>query len=189
MKHIHLEKKGLRGLAIAESFKHGDKRSRLAGVIIRRDFIVDGFVFGHCTIEGDDATDTILDMYKRLDRDDINFIMISGLVIALYNIIDIKKINQVTKLPVIAVTYGESEGLEDAIKHHFPQDYESKIMQYKKLGARTPITLHTGYRLYLRAEGCLIVEAQRLVDGFTLQGSNPEPFRLAQLVARTDLQC
>jgi endonuclease V-like protein UPF0215 family len=187
MNHLHLEKKGLRGLAIAESFKQGNKTSRLAGVIIRRDFIIDGFVFGNCTIEGDDATDAILGMYARLGRDDINFIMISGLIIAMYNIIDIKKINQVTKIPVIAVTYLESEGLEDAIKHHFPDDYETKIIQYNKLGARTPITLHTGHKLYLRTEGCLTSEAQKLVDEFTLQGSNPEPLRLAQLLARTDL--
>lgn len=187
MNHLHLEKKGLRGLAFAESFKQGDKISRLAGVLIRRDFIVDGFVFGHCTIEGDDATDSILDMYQRLDRDDVNFIMISGLVLALYNIVDIKKINQVTKMPVIAVTYRKSDGLEDAIKHHFPHDWETKIVQYNKLGSRTPITLHTGHKLYLRTEGCLVSEAKKLVDKFTLQGSTPEPLRLAQLLARTDL--
>ena len=63
MHHLHLEKKGLRGFAIAESFKQGDTTSRLAGVVIRRDFIVDGFVFGKCIIEGDDATDAILEMY------------------------------------------------------------------------------------------------------------------------------
>jgi len=187
MNRLHLEKKGLRALAIAESFKQGDKTSRLAGVIMRRDFIVDGFIFGNCAIEGDDATDSIIDMYERLDRDDINFIMISGLVIALYNIVDIKKINQVTKIPVIAVTYGESKGLESSIKHHFPFDYEKKIIQYNKLGARNPITLHTGYKLYLRTEGCHTTEAYRLLDEFTLQGSNPEPFRLAQLLARTNL--
>ncbi len=60
MNHIHLEKKGLRGLAIAESFKQGDSFSRLAGVVIRRDFIIDGFVFGKCTIEGDDAAGQFL---------------------------------------------------------------------------------------------------------------------------------
>ena len=107
MNHIHLEKKGLRGLAIAESFKQGDKASRLAGIVMRRDFVIDGFVFGKCTIEGDDATDSILNMYSKLDRDDISFILISGLIISMYNIIDITKIQNETGLPTIGVTYEE----------------------------------------------------------------------------------
>lgn len=185
MNHIHLEKKGLRGLAIAESFKQGDKKSNLVGVIMRRDFIIDGFVFGQCAIEGDDATDAILDMYSRLHRDDIGFIMISGMIIAMYNIVNVRKIWEVTRLPVIGVTYDESEGLEGSIKHHFPNTYHHKIEQYRNLGGRIPISLHTGHTLYVRTEGCLTFEAKKLLDLFTLQGSIPEPVRISQLLART----
>src|SRR5574340_1642354 len=120
MSHIHLEKKGLRGLMIAESFRPDDKRSRLAGIVMRRDFVIDGFVFGHCTIGGDDATSSILKMYSKLGRDDISFVLISGLIIAMYNIIDVTTIRKETGLPVIGVTYEESKGIESAIKHHFP---------------------------------------------------------------------
>ena len=91
MNHLHIEKKGLRGLAIAESFRESDKISTLAGVVMRRDFIIDGFVFGHATIEGNDATDVILEMFEKLKRDDISFVMISGLIISMYNIVNIKK--------------------------------------------------------------------------------------------------
>lgn len=184
MNHIHLEKKGLRGLAIAESFKQGDSVSRLGGVVIRRDFIIDGFVFGECTVEGDDATDVILDMYSRLNRDDINYIIISGLVISMYNIVDIKKIWEKTKIPIIGVTYEESGGIEDAIRHHFPNSYTPKLEQYYKLGKRTEITLHTGYKLYLRNEGCILEEAKKFLDLLTVQGSVPEPVRVAQLLAK-----
>lgn len=185
MVHIHLEKKGLRGLAIAESFKQGDKKSKLVGVVMRRDFIIDGFVFGQCTIGGDDATDAILDMYSRLQRDDISFIMTSGMIIAMYNVVNIRKIWEMTKLPVIGVTYEESNGIEDAIKHHFPSTYQPKIEQYHNLGRRTPVSLHTGNKLYIRTEGCLTLEAKKLLDLFTLQGSIPEPLRISQLLART----
>ena len=94
MSQIHLEKKGLRGLVIAESFKPRDKRSRLAGIVMRRDFVIDGFIFGHCTIGGDDATNSILKMYSKLGRDDINFVLISGLIIAMYNVIDVVTIHK-----------------------------------------------------------------------------------------------
>lgn len=184
MNHIHLEKKGLRGLAIAESFKQGNLMSRLAGVVMRHDFIIDGFVFGKCTVEGNDATDEILDMYFRLNRDDISYIMISGLIISMYNIVDIKKIWQVTKIPVIGVTYEESEGIEDAIIHHFPNSYEGKLEQYHKLGKRIPMTLHTDHKLYVRNEGCSFDESKKILDMLTLQGSIPEPLKVAQLLAR-----
>ena len=52
---------------------------------MRSDLIIDGFVFGSATLEGDDATDSILDMYRRLNRNDINVIIICGAVISLYN--------------------------------------------------------------------------------------------------------
>ncbi len=71
MNHLRLEKKGLRGLAIAESFRETDLKSKLAGVVMRRDFVIDGFVFGKATIEGDDATDAMISMYEKLDRNDI----------------------------------------------------------------------------------------------------------------------
>ena len=60
MKTLHLEKHGLRGLAIAESFLQNSKKSILAGLVTTSDFIIDGFIFGHSTVGGDDATDTIL---------------------------------------------------------------------------------------------------------------------------------
>ncbi len=185
MNHLHLEKKGLRGLAIAESFKPEGKVSRLAGVVMRRDLVIDGFVLGQCTIEGDDATDEILKMYSELGRDDISFILISGIIISMYNIVDIKKICNKTKLPAIGVTYEDSPGINETIKQHFPNSYESKIEQYNKLGDRTVINIHTGHQLYLRVEGCSIKDSTKLLDAFTLQGAIPEPLRVAQLLART----
>ena len=74
MRSLHLEKKGLRGLAIAESFRQNSSKSVFAGIVMRRDFVIDGFVFGSATLEGDDATDTILEMYNKLQRPDISYV-------------------------------------------------------------------------------------------------------------------
>ena len=187
MNHLHIEKKGLRGLAIAESFREDEKSSTLAGVVMRRDFIIDGFVFGQTTIEGNDATDSILQMHQKLKRDDISFVLISGLIISMYNIVDIKKIWSTLKIPVIGVTYDDSKGIEAAIKYHFPNSYQYKIEEYHKLGQRTKIRLHTGHDLYIRIEGCTIPETKSLLDTFTLQGAIPEPLRVAHMLARTRL--
>ena len=188
MRHLHLEKKGIRGLAIAESFSQNSKKSVLSGIVMSTDLVIDGFVFGHSTVGGDDATDAILEMYEKLDRQDVSFLLISGIVISLYNIIDMKRISEKIGIPVIGVTYEESSGIEDAIKHHFPESYKSKLTEYSKLEPRKKITLHTSYNLYVRNEGCTVLEAKQLLDKITLQGSIPEPLKITQLLANTLLK-
>ncbi len=185
MRHLHLEKKGIRGLAIAESFSQTSKKSVLSGIVMSTDLVIDGFVMGHSTVGGDDATDAILAMHEKLNRSDVSFLLISGIVISLYNILDVKRISEKIGLPVVGVTYEESSGIEDAIKHHFPESYDSKLAEYSKLGSREKITLHTSHNLYIRNEGCTILEAKQLLDKITLQGSIPEPLRIAHLLANT----
>jgi len=51
MRNLHLEKQGIRGLAIAESFSQTSKKSVLSGIVMSTDLVIDGFVFGHSTVE------------------------------------------------------------------------------------------------------------------------------------------
>ena len=185
MRTLHLEKKGLRGLAISESFKPDCPRSVFSGVVMRRDFVIDGFVFGSATLEGDDATETILQMYDKLLRPDISYVLISGLIVSMYNIIDIQTLHQVLKIPIIGISYHESAGIEDAIRHHFPDSFESKIALYEKLGKREKITLNTSCDIFVRKEGCMLNDVKNLLDKLTLHGSIPEPIRVSQLLAKT----
>ena len=188
MRHLHLEKSGIRGLAIAESFSQNSKKSVLSGIVMSTDLVIDGFVMGHSTVGGDDATDVILTMFEKLDRSDVSFLLISGIIISLYNMIDVKRISEKIGLPVIAITHDASDGIEDAIKHHFPDSYKSKLAEYSKLGSREKITLHTSHNLYIRNDGCTVLEAKQLLDKITSQGSVPEPLRIAQLLANTLLK-
>ena len=188
MRHLHLEKSGIRGLAIAESFSQDSKKSVLSGIVMSTDLVIDGFVMGHSTVGGDDATDAILSMYEKLDRTDVSFLLISGIIISSYNMIDVKRISEKIGLPVIAITHEESDGIEDAIKHHFPDSYKPKLAEYSKLGSREKITLHTSHNLYIRNEGCTVLEAKQLLDKITSRGSIPEPLRIAQLLANTLLK-
>jgi len=188
MRSLHLEKKGLRGLAIAESFRQHSSKSIFAGIVMRRDFVIDGFVFGSATLEGDDATDTILKMYDELQRPDISYVLISGLIVSMYNIINIKKLYDSLKIPIIGISYNDSLGIEDALKHHFPNSFESKISAYQKLGKREKITLSTSHDIFVRKEGCTLGDVKHLLNKLTLHGSVPEPIRVSQLLAKTLLQ-
>ena len=132
MRSLHLEKKGLRGFAIAESFRPNSLKSIFSGIVMRRDFIIDDFVFGSAELSGNDATDVILKMYDELKRPDVSYVLISGLIVSMYNIVDIKKLFDSIKIPIIGLSYHDSIDIEDSLKHHFPKSYESKILQYRK---------------------------------------------------------
>jgi endonuclease V-like protein UPF0215 family len=138
---MHLAKKGLRALGIAESYA-GRTRSCLAGVVMRKDLRIDGFATGQVTVGGTDATDTVIAMVRALDRNDLNVILLSGCVIAWYNIIGIDRVAEATGIPVICVTYEESDGLEADIRHHFPGD-TARLAHTGSWGGRTPFLLRT----------------------------------------------
>lgn len=179
---MHIPKKGLRALGIAESYA-GRERSLLAGVVMRKDLRVDGFVFGRVTVGGMDATGAITGMVQDLDRDDINAVLLSGCVIAWFNVIDPARVHAETGIPVICVTYEASDGLSADIRHHFPGD-DARLAAYERLGERVPVLLGTGQTVYLRSFGIPEGDARRFCDAFTLEGKIPEPLRVARLCAR-----
>ena len=188
MKNLHIEKKGLRGLAIAESFGPDSQNSILCGIVMRQDFVIDGSVVDIAAIKGDDATEKILQMYHNLNRPDVNYLLISGLIISLYNIVDIKKIHSLLGLPVIGLTYRDSLGVEESIKFHFPNSFESKLESYTRLGRRKKIILKNNSEVFVRFEGCTLHDVKYLLDKLTIQGSVPEPLRVAKILAKSLLQ-
>jgi|ERR1039458_885470 endonuclease V-like protein UPF0215 family len=179
---VHPNKRAIRVLGIAESFRKGDSRSILAGVVMRSDLIVDGVCFGRATVGGDDATSSIVGMNRRLDRQDVNAIMLSGCIISHYNIVDVDAVAEKTGRPVICLTYRESGGIEGSIRQQF-EDPERKVARYRSLGERTRVALRTGQSVYSRLASISEPDALRVIESFTLQGGVPEPVRLAKLLA------
>jgi hypothetical protein len=185
---LHVHKKGLRVLGIAESFRKGEgKKSVLSGVVMRGDLQIDGFALATITVGGMDATEGVLRLFRDLKREDINVILLNGCVIAWFNIIDLREIFRRLEIPLICVTYEESEGLEKYLEEYF-EDSDERIRLYKSLGARIPLTLYTGHEVLVRFFG---IEEERevkaILDRFTIQGAVPEPLKLARLLARAAL--
>ncbi len=182
---VSVFKKGIRALGIAECFIKGrSKYSILAGVVMRGDGVIDGCAMAKITVGGLDATDGVLNIFRSLSRTDISVIMLNGCIIAWYNVIDLIRVHEETKVPLICVTYEESEGLEEYFRKYFPQDCEKRIEIYRRNGERVPIVLKTGYRVYVRFFGMEKWECIHVLNRFTKTGSIPEPLRVARLVAK-----
>jgi endonuclease V-like protein UPF0215 family len=181
---LHVNKRGVRVLGMAESFLSTRPSSRLAGVVMRKDLRIDGFGFTRISVGGDDATEGILKIFRGLERSDVNALLLNGSVISWFNIVDLDLVSEETGLPVISLTYEESEGLEGYIREYFPHPQE-KIDMYRKLGPREPFRLKTGFDVYARFLGATAEETRGLLNSFTLDGKVPEPLRVARLLARS----
>jgi len=186
---VSLEKKAIRVLGLAESFsKSLGQYAILAGVVMRSDFIIDGIVLGKCRVGGMDATDSILEMYRKLDRDDISALMINGCIISWFNVIDLARLYKETNLPSICLTYYPSTGLREYFVKYFPEDWSERIRIYEKNGPRIEVTNKNGFKIYLRAVGIEVETAVNLINKYTLFGRTPEPLRIARLIAHAVLE-
>lgn len=177
-------KKGSRMLGLAESFKKGlSERSVLAGVVMRADLYIDGFGFSFPTVGGLDATQKVLELYKSIGREDVNFICVSGCVISWFNVVDLAEVYDEASIPVISITYEESPGLEKYFKEYFPDDWERRVEIYRRNGGRSRVKLKTGVNVFVRGFGLSLEEALTVLNSFTAHGKFPEPVRVARILA------
>jgi len=185
---VNIFKKGYRVLGIAESFVKNKRYSILCGVVYRRDNVIDGIQCSKIHVGGLDATEGVLRIYEKLARTDINLILTNGCIVSWFNIIDIEKVYRTLKVPIICITYEESEGIEKYIRKYFGED-ENRIQLYRKLGGRDKIYIKKSKRyVYVRYYGLTLEEVRILINSLIRFGAVPEPLRLANLIARAFLK-
>lgn len=179
VRHLHLDKPGIRGLGIAESYTPDSPVSILAGVVMRNDRIIDGFAFGRTTVYGQDATAAVDSLASSLHRDDISYIMVWGTIISGYNMVDTASLYDTQGVPVLGLSAQARGDAGATISERFPD----RTDMYRALGAQYPITLQSGSIVYTRISGCTITEAESLLNATTQQGRIPEPVRVARILA------
>jgi endonuclease V-like protein UPF0215 family len=175
-------KRGTRALGVAAS--DGDTRSILCGALVRADRVVDGCVFGECTVGGTDSTDAISGLFSTLGRDDVQYLLLSGVAPAWFNLYDLRAIHEATDRPVLSVSFEESEGLGSALREQFEgEDLARRLAVYESLPPRQRVAVND-QTLFVRAVGVDDEEARHVVRAFTPEGGRPEPLRVARLLAR-----
>ena len=176
-------KEGVRALGVAESYRGEDGESYLAGTVVRASRVLDGIVYTTATVGGTDATDAVVRLHENADREDLPLLILSGVALSWYNLVDLCAVHDATELPVLSVTYEESDGLRDAVKRELEGDAaEERLSVYDSLPPRRRLD-NDGNELYVRSVGVEDERADEWVHGFTHDG-RPEPLRVARLAAR-----
>jgi len=174
-----------RVMGIAESFSLNPPLSFISGIVMRRDFNIDGAAIANITVNGSDATDKIVDMYKKMHRNDISAMVINGCILSMYNIVEAERIKEQTSLPVVCIASREGKNLENTMALH---NEINKIEAYRKLGRQSGIMLKTGYHIWVRVFGLNLSEAASLLNSYTINGKVPEPVRVAGLISSACLK-
>ena len=195
-------KAGARAVGVAESYGAGDegtaadashpdgddrgsrRTSTLAAVVARADRTVDGFAFGGCTVGGLDATDAVVDLVGRLGREDVQYVLVSGIAPAWYNVLDLRAIQRAVDRPLLSVSFEDSPGLEPALREAFEGEaLDPRLSTYRRQPSRERLTVNDE-TVFVRAVGLDAGEARDVVRAFTPEGGRPEPIRVARLAAR-----
>jgi endonuclease V-like protein UPF0215 family len=174
-------KSGVRALGIAESYR-GD-RSVLAGAVVTAAGRTDGFAFETCTVGGLDATDAIRALDEDLDREDVRYLLVSGIAPAWFNVLDLRELHAATERPVLSVSFEESPGLEAPLREAFEGEaLTRRLDRYRDQPTREHIILN-GEDRFVRSVGCE-EPVEQVLAHFTPEGGRPEPIRVARLAAR-----
>ena len=157
----------------------------LIGVVFRGGYWLDGVMSTKVEVDGFDSTAKIGAMvvnsphYKQL-----RVIMLDGVTFAGFNVVDIKKLNAETELPVIAVTREKPnfKDIREALRN-LPQS-EKRWRAVLNAGKILEVSTRSKTeKVYMEMSGILEEDAQKIVKLTSTRSSAPEPLRVAHLIA------
>jgi len=163
--------------------KNKDKRALIVGVIMRGSKQIDGVLSNYVEVDGNDSTEKIIGMIKRTTHiNQLRIIMTNGISFAGFNIIDMNRIFEELKIPVIAVIRKkpDMERFINALKK--VNGYEEKLEILKSLPEPKPVKTRYGIT-YFQNVGISDEEAKEIIIKTSVNSRIPEPVRVAHLIA------
>ena len=155
----------------------------IVGVVLRGGSWVEGAMHTYISIDGLDATEKIASMINRSPhKRQLRLIMLNGITFGGFNIADIKKLYELTTLPVLALTRDKPDldAIREALRN-LPQT-EERWQMVLEAGQLHEVTCR-GTKLYLGLAGLTLADAKKIVDLTATMSCFPEPLRVAHLIA------
>jgi hypothetical protein len=174
----------VRVLGIDDSpFRFGDGRSLVVGAVVRLPGYLEAIMRTDVEVDGDDATEQLVRMVSGSRyRDQVKAIMLDGICLAGFNVIDIQALHESLGIPVLTITRDEPDmaRIRAALQGHFA-DWERRFEMIARHPLREIPTAHKP--LHASGLGLDWAEFEQLVQQSTVRGAVPEPVRIAHIVA------
>ena len=157
----------------------------VVGVVFRGGYWLDGVMRTEVEVDGLDGTEKIASMiiesphYKQL-----RIIMLSGITLAGFNVVDIKELYNKTELPVIAITRDmpNMKEIEQAIER-LPEK-EKRWRAIQNAGEMIKVqTRKEEEPIYMQIAGIKREDAEKIVKITSTRSNIPEPLRVAHIIA------
>ncbi|MFX1451105.1 MAG: DUF99 family protein [Promethearchaeota archaeon] len=163
--------------------------TRLFGIIIRGSTIIEGVVQTTVEIDGWDGTEKIIEMVTNSKHyKQIKVIMLAGITVGGFNVLDIKQMYKETHKPVIVVIEKQPdfESIKLALQN-LPRGDEkwNLIQKFKEVNEIQ--TLPDSNPIYYQYSGIIQKNAERIIKLSTNISRIPEPIRIAHLIGRSFL--
>jgi len=164
-------------------FKFGSKgKSILVGVIFRGGKILDGFLKTVVCIDGTDATRKIIEKILKTRHKDLRIVMLDGITVAGFNVVDIKRIYEETKLPVI-VSIRKIPDMKKFISSLGKMSHAKKRLESVENAGPIYSTIIKNKRMYFQCYGIEKIDAEEILKKTSTISLIPEPLRVAHLIA------
>jgi hypothetical protein len=174
-------KKEIRVLGIDDSSfnRFKDKKVFVIGAFFRGGDWIDGVMTTTARIDGSDATGNIIKMVRKSKfRSQIQAILLDGIAVAGFNVIDIEQLNKKTRIPVIVVVrrYPNFKKIFSILAR---LKMKKKIDMIKRAGEPVKIG-----KLYVQSKGVSEQDVREILRIACTRSFVPEPIRVAHLIGQ-----
>jgi endonuclease V-like protein UPF0215 family len=165
-------------------FTKKDKEVIVIGVIFRGGEFLDGLLRTYVSVDGLDATEKLSEMINSSKhKQQLKVIMLDGITLGGFNIIDVKKLYSETKIPVIVINrkIPDLKSIKTALEKNF-DDFEKRWKMILNAGKIKEVKLEK-FSIYYQNLGLEDEEAEEIILVSTKHAQIPEPLRVAHLIA------
>ena len=173
-------KKEIRVLGIDDGpfDKFNDKKTIVIGAIYRGGSFIDGIISTYVKVDGKDSTKKLVKMINKCKfRPQLQAIILDGIAVGGFNVINVSDLNKKTKIPVIVVMrdYPDFRKMEKALTKI---NHAEKIKLLKKAGK-----VYQLGEIFVQVIGLSLKQAEEIIDITCTHSLVPEPLRVAHLIA------
>ncbi|MFX0080858.1 MAG: DUF99 family protein [Candidatus Hodarchaeota archaeon] len=168
-------------------FKSGVKTTQLIGVVCQGIRMVN-VIRTEIDIDGNNATEKLIELVRQNEKH-IQYIMTHTITFGGFNIINLERIYNELKKPIIAFN-DQSVNLDSVINaliKKFPEHYKEKIKCIVNAGNlyKTRIQTAGGFsNIYFHLKGIELSELEFLIQKSSIDSKLPECLRLAHLIGK-----
>jgi endonuclease V-like protein UPF0215 family len=162
------------------------------GVIFRGGKFLDGAVRTDVAVDGTDATEKIVKLINSTrHKQQLKVIMLDGITVAGFNVIDIKQLHEKTGIPIIVINrkMPDIKKVEAALRNL--DNFETRWHAIENAGEIKQCAVDVSDRsmsveqrkIYFQAVGLDDTKAREIIKISTTHSYIPEPLRVAHLIA------